>query len=85
MLFSEIKNSKHHYILLILSESILCTFFLLERTEWGRFIFALAIGLAYFLWGIWAHKKETKTIKLVLEYALFSAFATTVLIILTKQ
>lgn len=85
MLQKELYDHSHHYSLLIVLEAFLLSAFIVVEAVWLRILVALSIGILYALWGIYAHKGQLTTVRLVLEYALVGLLASTMLIVLISN
>ena len=84
-MFKELRKHPADYLMLV---SVLAVFFFGFFAVWPNVLlqqsFALAIALAYFLWGIMHHRNEKSlTARIVLEYFFVSLFAGSVLFLLT--
>lgn len=80
MIRHELTKRSHHYSILVLGLAFLLSLFLFVRSESSQMLTAFAVGLFYFLWGVFTHKGEITTLRLVLEYAVIGLLASVILI-----
>lgn len=85
MIHHELNAHKYHYTLLILIESILLSLFVTTKDQVIQLIFAVLIGVFYFLWGVRTHTGVYRPLRLMLEYAVVGLLATVILVVLIKS
>ena len=85
MVHQEIQRYAHHYTLLILGEATLLSAFLVIGVGSIRILVAILVGILYATWGIYIHRKELHTLRLVLEYVSMGLLATVMLIALVHN
>jgi hypothetical protein len=84
MIAKEIQFRFEHYALLLIMLSGFIAAFLLAGTQSLRMTLSLFLGVVYVLWGLWSHRSELLTVRLVLEYVSVAALGCGMLIILTR-
>jgi len=77
-------KSIYPYLILFTALSFLSLFYIYLRDF--RIIASVAIGLSYFLWGLWMHRHDrTLQLPIILEYFSFSLLAVIVLIFISLR
>lgn len=84
MIAKEIQYRFEHYALLLIVLSGFIAAFLLAGTQSLKLTLALFLGVSYIIWGLWSHRSEMLTIRLVLEYVCVAALGCGMLMILTR-
>ncbi len=68
MIAKEVRYRLEHYIILIvLISGCVAAFFVVPGTPY-RSLLSFFYGAMYIVWGIWSHRGEHYTLRLVLEY-----------------
>lgn len=84
MIKKELSHRSHHYAILIVGEALLFSAFLVFSMQGYKAIIAILIGFWYALWGIFTHKNELKTTRLIVEYFAVGLLATVLLLSLIQ-
>ncbi len=85
MLHQELQHYSHHYTLLVIGEALLLSAFLGFNVSSIRFLIACLVGILYATWGVYTHRRELHTLRLVLEYVSIGLLATVMLIALVHN
>lgn len=84
MIAKEFSVRYAHYGLLLFVLCGLFSSFLFVQDRQMRYLLSILIGIAYTAWGIWTHRGEVATLRLMLEYVAIGILGSVILIILTK-
>lgn len=84
MIAKEIQYRFEHYVLLLIVLSGFIAAFLLANNQTLKIALTMFLGVSYVIWGVWSHRKELLTIRLVLEYVCVAALGCGMLVILTR-
>lgn len=80
MVAKDLSSRSHHYALLIVVEAVLLGLYIATTSSAVRIIVAILTGVFYTLWGIYAHRDEIVTNRLVLEYSAVGILASLMLL-----
>lgn len=84
MIAKEVQYRLELYVALIIVLSGMIAAILLANTQSLKMLLSLGMGVVYFLWGAWSHRKEIMSIRLMLEYLGVAAIGSGMLVLLTR-
>lgn len=85
MIAKEFQQRYAHYGLLLFVICGLFSSYLFVQDNLVRYILSFLIGVAYVSWGIWTHRGEMTTLRLLLEYVVIGVLGSVILLVLTKR
>lgn len=85
MIAKEVRHRLHHYTLLAVVLSALLAIYVINPDLQLRQVTALFIGGLYVFWGLWTHRGEIRTLRLVLEYVAIGTLGSLMLVVLARS
>lgn len=84
MIAKELQYRFSHYAWLVVILSVLFSLYVFGSSVLLRLSIALLIGLVYIVWGLWSHRGEIRTMRLVLEYVAVGLLGAVILGVLAQ-